>query len=96
MEGRRSPLEYPQRAPIDSPDRPAYIAGVTPDELQRRVAKLGELARAAGERLAALDREVASLRSVIDELEPSGAADADAGGNPTTETEVAQAEVLSK
>jgi hypothetical protein len=66
---------------------------VTPEELDRELARLTRLAEAARQRLDELAEHMGAVRSLMDDIAGSGAETAQ---NPTASGEVAQAEVVSK
>ena len=55
-------------ASIDSSDPPAYIPGVKPGDLERRLSRLLSEATTARDRLQAMSREIDAVRSVIGEI----------------------------
>lgn len=66
---------------------------MTPEELDRELARLTRLAEAARQRLDELAEHMEAVRTLMDDVAGGGAETAQ---NPTSSGEVAQAEVVSK
>ena len=69
---------------------------MSPDEVERQLARLRQLAAAAADRLAEIDRDVDTLRKFIDEIETQVARGDEKAGNRTLDLEGAQVEVVTK
>ena len=69
---------------------------MSPDEVERQLARLRRLAAAAAERLAEIDRDVDRLREFIDEIEALVARGEEKAENRTLRPEGAQVEVVTK
>ncbi len=69
---------------------------MSPDEVERQLARLRQLAAAAAERLAEIDRDVDKLREFIDEIETLVARGGEKAENRTLRPEGAQVEVVTK